>query len=109
MNISDLNYLEAVEVNVVGGYGSYGGGTTVNKDLNSNISVDLNLNTDIKFNKDFDANIDIKSNVDVKGNSTTFTFDAEAIGDNSVVEVDVAVLTTDGLSSAAGSIISAVG
>jgi hypothetical protein len=108
MNISDLNYLEAVEVKVVGGYGSYGD-TNVYKDLDSNISVDLNLNTDIKFNKDFNATIDIKSNVDVKGNSTTVTFDAEAIGDNSLVEVDLAVLTTDGLSSAAGSIISAVG
>jgi hypothetical protein len=36
------------------------------------------------------------------------TFDAEAIGYDSVVEVDLVVLTTDSLSSASGSIISAV-
>jgi hypothetical protein len=109
MNISDLNYLEAVEVKVVGGWGSYGGGTNVDKDLDSNISVDLDIDTDIDFDKYFDANININSDVYVNGNSTTVTFDAEAIGGDSLVEVDLAVLTTDGLSSAAGSIISAVG
>jgi hypothetical protein len=103
MNISDLNYLEAVEVNVVGGRR-----TEVKKDIDLNVSFDLDIKTNIDFKKDFNANIDINSDVDVYGNSTTLTFDAEAIGDNSVVEVDLVVLTTDGLSSASGSIISAV-
>ncbi|HIK30420.1 MAG TPA: hypothetical protein IGS31_03560 [Oscillatoriales cyanobacterium M4454_W2019_049] len=108
MNISDLNYLEAVEVKVVGGR-RRGGGTKVNKDINLDVNFDLDINADIKFYKDFNANIKIDSDVDVKGNSTTVLFDAEAIGEDTVVEVDVVVLTTDGLSSASGSIISAVG
>jgi hypothetical protein len=106
MNISDLNYLEAVEVNVVGGYGTR---TEVKKDIDLKVDFDLDIDIDIDFKKNFDANIYINSDVDVKGNSTTLTFDAEAIGYDSVVEVDLVVLTTDGLSSASGSIISAVG
>jgi hypothetical protein len=103
MNISDLNYLEAVEVNVVGGTR-----TEVKKDIDLNVDFDLDIDIDIDFKKNFDANIYINSDVDVKDNSTTLTFDAEAIGYDSVVEVDLVVLTTDGLSSASGSIISAV-
>jgi hypothetical protein len=105
MNISDLNYLEAVEVNVVGGYGTR---TEVKKDIDLKVDFDLDIDTNIDFKKNFDANIYINSDVDVYGNSTTVTFDAEAIGYDSVVEVDLVVLTTDGLSSASGSIISAV-
>jgi hypothetical protein len=105
MNISDLNYLEAVEINVVGGYGTR---TEVKKDIDLKVDFDLDIDIDIDFKKNFDANIYINSDVDVKGNSTTLTFDAEAIGYDSVVEVDLVVLTTDGLSSASGSIISAV-
>ncbi|MGB5901167.1 MAG: hypothetical protein WBD58_07870 [Geitlerinemataceae cyanobacterium] len=106
MNISDLNYLEAVEINVVGGRGR--GGTKVNKDLDLNVSFELDIDTDINFDKDFNADIKIDSDADIKDNITTVTFDAEAIGGNSLVEVDLVVLTTDGLSSASGSIISAV-
>jgi hypothetical protein len=105
MNISDLNYLESVEVNVVGGYARR---TEVKKDIDLDVDFDLNIDTNIDFYKDFEANIYISSDVNVQGNSSSITFDVEAIGDNSVVEVDLVVLTTDRLSSVSGSIIAAV-
>jgi hypothetical protein len=105
MKISDLSYLETVEVNVVGGRSRR---TEVKKEIDLNVDFDLNIDTNINFSKDFSANIYINSDVDVKGNSASITFDAEAIGDNSVVEVDLVVLTTDGLSSVSGTIIAAV-
>ncbi len=75
-------------------------------DVDIDVKVDLDVNID--FYKDVDVDIKIESDVDVKGNLTNVSIEAEAYGENSLVEIDMTVLTTDYLSSAYVSVISAV-
>ena len=78
------------------------------KEIDVDIDVEVDLKWDIEFDKDVDVDIKVDSDVDVKDNLTSVTVEAEAFGDNSLVEIDMAVLTTDYLSSAAVSVIAAV-
>jgi len=78
------------------------------KELNSDIEVDIDFDTNIDLEKYVDVDIEVDSYVEIEGNLTTVTFDAEAFGYDTLVEVDIAVLTLENeLSSAAGSIIAA--
>ena len=79
------------------------------KDLRIDVDVDIDFDTDIDFDKDYDADIKIDADADVKGNIATVVLDAEAVGKDTLVEVDAAVLTIENeLSSVTMSIISAV-
>ncbi|MEM7555830.1 MAG: hypothetical protein AAF378_17380 [Cyanobacteria bacterium P01_A01_bin.84] len=103
MIISDLNYLETSTEEVLGG----------NYNFKKNISstVDTNITFDSKTNVDKDVNVDVAINAkaNIKGNIADLQFDVEAVGDDSFTEVEASVLTTDGLSSIAGAMYSAVG
>ncbi len=78
------------------------------KEIDVKIDVEVDLDVDINFYKDVDVDIKVDSDVDVKDNLTHVSVEAEAFGDNSLVEIDASVLTTDYLSSAYLSIIAAV-
>ena len=78
------------------------------KEIDIEVDVDVDLKFDIEFDKDVDVDIKVESDVDIKDNLTQVVVDAEAFGDNSLVEIDLAVLTTDYLSHASLSVISAV-
>jgi len=71
--------------------------------------LDYTSYTNIDFYKDVDIDISVDLCVDLDGNFTQVNFSADAVGCDTLVEVDVAVFTTDHSSSAAGSIIAAVG
>lgn len=106
MIISDLNYLEEVnnETKVVGG--NFVG---FNKNLDSNISTDFEFDVDINIDKDSDVDVNVFSDANVDGNIAEIAFDAEAFGTDTLVDVEVSVLTIeDQLSSVAGYIVSAV-
>lgn len=72
------------------------------------INTDINLDVVIDFDKTFDACILVNSDVNIFGNLTNVSVEAEAYGWDTLVEVDTMVLTTDYLSSAYVSVISAV-
>ena len=78
------------------------------KEIEVDIDVNVDLDVKIEFEKEVDVDIKVDSDVDVKGNLTSVSVDAEAYGNNSLVEIDATVLTTDYLSSAYLSIIAAV-
>ena len=78
------------------------------KEIDVNIDVDVELDWEINFDKFYNVDIDVNTDVDIEDNLTSVTIEAEAFGENTLVEIDAAVLTTDYLSSAAVSIISAV-
>ena len=106
MIISDLNYLEVVnqETSIVGGndFDFY-------KNVESTVTNNVNFNTNIDFYKDKDVYIDVYSDVDINGNLAELVVDAEAIGKDTLVEVESSVLAVeDKLSSVSLSVISAV-
>ena len=71
------------------------------------IVVDSDFESDISIESDVDIQID--SDVDVDGNLSQLSLDAEAIGTDTLVEVDSSVLTVeDQLSSVTLSVVSAV-
>lgn len=75
------------------------------KDLEIDVDVDLDLEADLDLEIDSktEIDIDVKSDIDLDGNSAELFFDVEAIGDDTAVIVDVAVLTVDNeLSSISG-------
>ncbi len=83
-------------------------GYDFDKEVDIDVDADIDVDFDFDVTKDFDANINIDSHVNVSGNSTTIAFDAEALGSDTVVEVDVVALTIENeLSSASGLIIAA--
>ena len=86
MIISDLNYLEVANVEVVGGYGGY------------------RFNYDKKVDVDYDVKVDIYKEIDakadIKGNIATTDVVAESYGYDSLAEVE-SYSYTDPISSAA--------
>ncbi|WP_353931910.1 hypothetical protein WJM97_04820 [Okeanomitos corallinicola TIOX110] len=108
MIINDLNYLEIATEEVVGGWG-YTPGFSYEKELDIEVETEIKFDTEIDFKKNYNADIKIDSDADIKGNIATLTFDVEAIGKDTLAEVDVAVLAVENkLSSVTGSMISAV-
>ena len=106
MIISDLNYLEATNEEIFGGGGPFSFTKTVSSTVNNEFNFDANIDIDKTKNVDVDINADI----DVEGNIAELIFDAEAVGKNSIVEVETSVLAVeDKLSSVAGSILAGVG
>jgi len=78
------------------------------KKINSEINTTIKFDTDIDFEKKKDVDIKVKSESDVKGNLAELLLDAEALGINTLVEVDSAILTVeDKLSSVVVSAIAA--
>ena len=78
------------------------------KEIDIDIDTEVELKVDIEFEKDVDVDIKVDSDVDIKDNLTQVVVEAEAIGDNSLVEIDTSVLTTDYMSSAYLSVVAAV-
>jgi sugar-specific transcriptional regulator TrmB len=78
------------------------------KEIDIEVEAEIELEWDIEFKKDVNVDIKVDSDVDIKDNLTQVNIDAEAFGDNSLVEIDMAVLTTDYLSHASVSVIAAV-
>lgn len=80
------------------------------KDLEIDVDIDLNFDVCVDVNVDIYKDIDIyiDSDVDLEGNVAELTLDAQAIGDDTLVEAIVSVLTTDDLSSISLHVISAV-
>lgn len=80
----------------------------IEKDIDIDIDSDLDIDTDVDLDTDIDVDADVDSDVDVEDTLTTVTFEAEAIGNQTLVEVDVVVLSVDNeLSSASGVIVAA--
>lgn len=82
----------------------------LDKELNSTINTTYNLDANSDIDKDYDANISIVSNTDVTGNSTTIIGDAEAVGTDTVVEIEFSAITLENeLSSGFVSVLAATG
>lgn len=78
------------------------------KDIDIDVDVDLNFDTDIDLDKDVDIDVDVDSNVHLDGNFASATFTVEAVGDDTLAEVDINVLAVEGeLSSVDGVMIAA--
>jgi hypothetical protein len=96
MIISDLNYLEAANEEVFGGF-------TAMKNITTTVSSTVNFSSNSTITQTFnkDGAINFKSNV--SGNSATLLFENEAIGKNTLVEGELTQLVIQGeLSSQAG-------
>ena len=79
------------------------------KELSTEVNFELNSEVNIVFDKYVNVNVEINQEVCLSGNFAQATFSVEAVGQNTLAEADVHVLTTDGLSSVDGSLTSAVG
>lgn len=96
MNISDLKYLRVVDVNS----DIFGAGGT-------NFNTNVKKNVDIKKKVDFNIKKDVKSKVDIKGNLATAQASADALGNNTLTEIDLFTQTTDKSSESFGESLSA--
>ena len=65
------------------------------KDLEIDVDVDIDFDVDVDVDIEKYVDLDIKSDVDLDGNTAELTLDAQAIGDNTLVEAIVTVLTVD--------------
>lgn len=75
-------------------------------DVDINLDFDVDVNVDVSIDKCID--VTVTSDVDLDGNTAELTLDAQAIGDDTLVEAIVSVLTIDNeLSSITLNVISA--
>lgn len=67
------------------------------KDLDIVVDVDLEFDVDVEASVESSTSlfIDVASDVDLDGNTAEFTLDAQAIGEDTLVEVIASVLTVD--------------
>lgn len=80
----------------------------IDKDIDASVSFDFDIDVDIELHKDVDINVDVSSGVHVDGNVTTSVVDVEAVGEDTLVEVDVVILSVeDELSSFSGVMVAA--
>ncbi len=79
------------------------------KDLEIDVDIDLDFDVDVDVDVNIEKCIDIEidSDVDLDGNTAELSLDAQAIGDDTLVEVIAVVLTTEDLSSVTLNVISA--
>ena len=93
MIISDLNYLEAVTEEIVGG------NLYFSKNITSAVAsaTDFNARNNVTDTFQKLATINVASNV--KGNSSDFSFDNEAVGQNSSTEGTLNQITIAGVGS----------
>ena len=104
MIISDINYIKSTNEEVFGG-----SGFKFDKKVNSEVNNAFNFDSKIDIDKVKTVDVKIDAKADVKGNIAELTFDAEAVGRDTLVEVEASILTVeDELSSVAASIISVV-
>lgn len=78
------------------------------KTVNTNVSTTIKFDTDIYFDKSFHLNGYVNFANHVEGNTANLVVDAEAIGYDTLVEVDASVLTTYDYSGITLSVVSAV-
>jgi hypothetical protein len=89
---------------------TYDPGFEFEKDLEIDVDVDLEFDVDVDVDVEIEkcVDLDINSDVDLDGNTAELTLDAQAIGDNTLVEAIVSVLTVDNeLSSISLNVLSA--
>ncbi|WP_017327793.1 hypothetical protein [Synechococcus sp. PCC 7336] len=109
MKIADLNYMEVLTSDASRAKGGlFTNPFEVDKTVNSTVNNTITFDTDITFDKFSTTDVLVVANADIDGNITTLTLDAEAIGSDTLVEVDSSVLSIHGeLSSLSLSVISA--
>lgn len=101
MNISDLNYVEAISqensaINVRGGQAFSSSASFRGFKSNRIITnQDLNFDTEVDFDKDFDADLNFDSDVDIQGNLSNLNFDVQALGEDTVAEADATVFSIE--------------
>ncbi|UEM24589.1 hypothetical protein JL100_030720 (plasmid) [Skermanella mucosa] len=79
-------------------------------DIEIDFDADINFDTEIKLDVYKDVDVDVKVETDVEGNSAFLVADVQAIGKDTYVQVDTAVMTIeDQLSSVTVSAESVVG
>lgn len=78
------------------------------KFLSADWDIDFDGEWDFDTDTDYDTDVDIDGDVDVDGNATTLTWDVEAVGENTLIEASIAMLTLDNLSSMSGAISASV-
>jgi hypothetical protein len=82
----------------------------VDKEFNTEINFDQDTNIEIKFDKEVDVDVDIKVETDIEGNTAILIFDAQAVGEDTFVEVDTTVIVVeDTVSHVSGNIIAVAG
>ncbi|WP_017327794.1 hypothetical protein [Synechococcus sp. PCC 7336] len=109
MKLVDLNYLEELTADASHAKGGlFESPFIVDKTVNSTVNNVITFDTDITFDKISTTDVLVVADADIDGNITTLTLDAEAIGSDTLVEVDSSVLSIHGeLSSLSLSVISA--
>ncbi len=63
--------------------------------IDVDVNFDIKFDTNIDLDKDVDVDVKIDADADIKGNITNLTLDAEALGDDTLVEADVGILTVE--------------
>ncbi|MCM0590701.1 MAG: hypothetical protein KA716_10885 [Gloeotrichia echinulata DEX184] len=89
MIIADINYLEVTTEEVVGGF-------NFTKTLSSTQNNNINFGNTSVIKEDTNINKKIKADSTIKGTSTLLLVDAEALGPNSLVEVEASNLSIAG-------------
>jgi hypothetical protein len=68
---------------------------TVEKDINVDVDFTQSFNTDINYDKLVNIDVDIDVNVDIEGNFAQATWDVQAIGTDTLAEIDLVVLAVE--------------
>jgi hypothetical protein len=67
-------------------------------DIDVKAELEIDVDVDVDIDKDIDVKVETKVETDIEDNTAQFNIDVEAIGENTFVELDVFVLTTDQMS-----------
>jgi hypothetical protein len=78
------------------------------KELDLDVEVEISFDPSLNYESELEIDYDICVDADVDGNIATLTFDAEAVGEDTLVEANVFVLAIDDELSAVGGSITAV-
>ena len=91
MIIDDLNFMESVESEVVGG-------TFIFKGFEADVTVGMDFDSNVAIDVDKDVDVNVTSTVDLQGNTGFLVGEVTSLGGNTTSEINFAILTAPGVS-----------
>lgn len=75
--------------------GHHDDGYEFEKEIDIEVEAEIDFDVDVEFDKDVDINVDVCADIDIDGNFASLVADVEAVGKDTLVEVDTAVLAVE--------------
>lgn len=70
-------------------------GYEFDKEIELEVETEIDFDVEVEFDKEVDIEVDVCADIDIDGNFASLVADVEAVGTDTLVEVDTSVLAVE--------------